>query len=164
MKALKFIESILNVDVTNTNVRIFGSSLIILSGLILFSDKVLSFKLEHYFGFGDSQTLIWMTSQTLCPILLILGNILKPYKTSYLPVVYVLAIQMFWIFDGSARFDDYLLQTYAIGSMFIVCLVSYLLSKVKAMQDREISEAKEELEEAREVIKIAISRSLNKAV
>lgn len=163
MKVFKFVESLLNIDITNHYVRIVGSILVTLSALILFADKVITLELDFNYGFGDTATLIWMISQTLCPFVLILGTLLKPYKTTYLLLVYVLSIQMYWIFDGSARFDDYLLQTYSIGTVIIVCVITYLISKVKLIQDKYLIETNKRVDEADELIKMITDLKLKEA-
>jgi len=95
--------------------RIFASLIIALSGMILFTDKVITFNLEDNYGFQDSQTFIWVLCQTLSPLVLILGAVFRPYKIAYLIPVYFYSIQMYWVFMPNIKFDDELLQVYAIG-------------------------------------------------
>ena len=119
------------------NVRIFGSILVALSGLILFSDKVISVEFENNFGFNNTATLIWMVSQTLSPLILAFAFIFKPFKTSYLVPIYIYTIQLYWVFDATATLDNPFLQTYAIGTCCVYLLLGYVIYKVKIFHNKE---------------------------
>jgi len=95
--------------------RIIASLIIALSGFILFTDKVFYFELNNTYGFKSSQAFIWVLTQTLSPLILVLGAVFKPYKISFLIPVYFYSIQLYWVFRPDIQFDDSLLQVYAIG-------------------------------------------------
>src|SRR5690606_39433610 len=64
-------------QVLKAAIRTFASILVALSGLILFADKVFPYELSNNYGFSDSQTFIWVFSQTLAPLLLVLGLVFR---------------------------------------------------------------------------------------
>ncbi len=122
----------------NIGVKIFASFLVILSGFILFADKVSNFGLTNSYAFQDVQTFIWIITQTLSPLILCLGGLLRPYKLSYTAPVYIYFIQLYWVFNASKLgLDDVLLHVYALGFTIIVfivvLLISLLFSFIKSM-------------------------------
>ena len=125
---------------TKVGVRIIGSIIIALSGLILFSDKVLSFELNNNYGFSDTQTFLWVLSQSLSPFLLILATVFKPYKTSYLIPIYIYSIQIFWVFKPEIKFDDALLQTYAVGALVFYILLIYFIARINELKSKKEKE------------------------
>lgn len=135
-------------------IRLIGSFLIILSGLILFSDKVLTFELENKFGFNKTSTFIWVVSQTLSPILMLLASVFKPYKTSYLIPVYIYTIQFIWIFQPQIRFDNYYLQTYAIGACIGFIALMYVINRINNIKTKKEKEYKRFQQETLETIEL----------
>lgn len=128
---------------TNNAIRIFASICIALSGLILYSDKVFSFQLENNFGFKSTQTFIWVLSQSVSPLLLILGSVFKPFKVSYTIPLYLYAIQTIWIFNANLRFDDVLMQTYAVGTVIgfvlLTIAINTVLNRTKTINESKIT-------------------------
>ena len=146
MNKLRFWESEekkLKSPVHNTAIRAFASLLIILSGIAPISDKVITFELANNFGFSDTSTFVWTTSQTLAPILMALGAFLKPYRISYLVPIYLFTVQFIWIFGTSYEFDDALLHFYAIGIvicfLILVITINSLFSIAFKRQDSKMS-------------------------
>jgi len=129
--------------VTKETVRIIADILIALSGLILLSDKVLpQLNLENNFGFKDTKTLVWVFSQSISPIILILGVQLKPHKISYSIPVYLYFIQLYWVFDPSLKFDDWLLHIYAtgaaIGFVLLVWAINIFIHKAHRAKTKNL--------------------------
>ncbi len=147
------IKEILRDQENKEGVRIIGSFLVALSGLILFSDKVFSFELKNNFGFKKTSTFIWVISQTLSPILLLLASVFKPYKTSYLIPVYIYAIQLYWIFQPNVLIDNIYLHTYAIGSCFAFVLLIYVIYKINGLK---LKKQKEE-----ELFRIEVNKTID---
>ncbi|MDH7444650.1 hypothetical protein [Aquimarina sp. 2201CG14-23] len=105
--------------------------MVILSGLILFSDKVTDFGLTESYGFKSTKTFIWVFTQSLSPLLLCAGAYLKAYRISYTAPVYFYFIQMYWVFNAKALgFDDVLLHVYAFGFCIFSFITLYGLIKV----------------------------------
>ncbi|MFL1896201.1 hypothetical protein ACJRPK_10900 [Aquimarina sp. 2-A2] len=111
--------------------KIIASIVVILSGAILFTDKIATFNLTEIYGFADEQTLVWLVSQTLSPIILCIGVMLSPYKFSYFAPIYINFIQMYWIFNPEAyQLDDALLHVYAFGFCIVVFVFIIFVVKV----------------------------------
>jgi hypothetical protein len=143
-------------------VRIFGSMLIALSGLILFSDKVITFELDNNYGFNDTPTFIWIFSQSLSPFLILLGSLFKPFKISYFIPVYIYSIQIYWVFQPDIFFDNVFLQTYAIGSVLGFILLSYIIYRVNNIKSKRDKENEIFKEETKEVVEILMKKVMKK--
>lgn len=117
---------------------IFASFVVILSGLILFTDKIATFNLIELYGFATEQTLIWIVCQTLSPMILCLGAMLKPHKFIYFAPLYIYFIQMYWIFNPDQYdFDDALLHVYALGFCVVVFVFIIFVIKVLNLIHKE---------------------------
>ena len=141
----KLIDQGINQDTINGQsplLKIFASLLVILSGLILFSDKVTTFGLTESYGFKSTKTFIWVITQTISPLLLCFGGILRPYKISYSAPIYFYFIQLYWVFNAKELgLDDVLLHVYALGftiavfiTLLFVSILFYLIKKVNSSQ------------------------------
>lgn len=149
-------EKILRDQESKVVISIIGSVLVALSGLILFADKVFTFELINNYGFKKTSTFIWVFSQSLSPMLLLIASIFKPYKTSYLIPIYIYTIQIVWVFNPQIKFVDYFLQLYAIGAAFFYLLLSFIIfkiSKMKFRREKEILETQKELKETVEILR-----------
>lgn len=135
IKRLLYKHSVLNkTDATLTETftfsKVFASILVIFSGVVLLSDKIVVLNLTELYGFRNEQTLIWLVSQTVSPMILCLGALLSPYKLTYFGTLYLYFIQFYWIFNPSAyQLDDVLLHVYALGfcAVIFVSLILFLL-------------------------------------
>lgn len=128
-----------NDQVLKVAIRSFASFLVALSGLILFTDKIFSFELAETYGFADTQTFLWVFNQSISPLFIILGLIFRPYKIAIVIPVYMYFIQLYWVFNPAVRFDDVLLQTYALGAVagFIALVVAINWFFHKASDQRQ---------------------------
>ncbi len=124
-------------------IRIFASFLVALSGFMLYTDKVLHITLENNFGFNDTQTFLWVFTQSISPLLLIFAFIFKPYRLSFAIPIYMYAVQLIWVFNPNLDFDDALLQVYALGSVIafilLVFFINYIFSNIKSKSQHKIS-------------------------
>lgn len=124
--------------------------MVALSGLILFSDKVFPYEFSDNYGFADSQTFLWVFSQTISPLILILGLVFRPYKVAIIIPLYIYFIQMYWIFSPGVRFDDALLQTYAIGAVFgfiaLIAAINWYFHHATNQRQRTISQLEKALD------------------
>ena len=119
---------------------IVASLLVALSGIILFTDKIVPIELSNTFGFKNSQAFIWVLSQTLSPIILIFGVLLKPFRISFFIPIYFYSIQLIWVFESQLTLDDSLLHVYAIGCVFGLTLLLILIYQMVGVQkDRDIA-------------------------
>ncbi|TYP74238.1 hypothetical protein BD809_10456 [Aquimarina intermedia] len=110
-----------NENKSGTLQGLIASSFIILSGAMLFTDKISTFGIEETFGFSDVQTMLWVLCQTLSPMFLCFGAMLKPYKFVYFVPLYFYFIQLYWvIYPDVYHLDDALLHVYAFGFCILV--------------------------------------------
>lgn len=134
--------------------RIFGSTLVVLSVVVLSADKITNFKFDYNFGFLDTSTFIWTLSQSFSPLLLIISFLFNPYKISYLIPVYFYSIQLYWAFDPTIPFDNYLLQVYAIGVVIFIILLGITISNVNQLKNKKQKDTEKVLSELKRTINI----------
>lgn len=163
MKFIASIEEKLKDQEIKAAIRVFGSMLVALSGLILFTDKVTSFELADNYGFKSTKTFIWVLCQSLSPFILLFSLIFKPYKTSFLIPIYIYTIQVYWVFKPSIQFDDYLLQVYAIGTCCLFIFLTYAINKMKYFRNKQIQENKVLIEEAKKTLELLKNEMLKSA-
>lgn len=113
---------------TKAVTRAIASFLIILSGLQLFTDKIITYEFQNLYGFADSQTFLWVASQTIGPIIFCIAAMFKPYKISYSIPIYFYTIQLYWIFDPSLKMDDLLLHVYAAGAVLLFLVIVRMIN------------------------------------
>lgn len=136
----------------NPNTRIIASCLIIISGVLLFLDKILTIvgvSSPYTFGFELFADFVWVFCQSIAPIIMIIGVLLKPYYTAFLVPVYCYAIQIIWVFRTDLYFDDPLLHLYALGSCLLFVLLSVIivaLSQLNRKKQREHDKFIQEME------------------
>lgn len=113
----------------------FASLLVALSGFVLYSDKALVylnwlFEVPDKFTFSgvNFQTYVWLLSQTISPLLLVIGSFFRPFRIAYVIPVYCYMLQLFFIFLDYQLIDDEYLQLYVVGStlLFIGLLFTIL--------------------------------------
>lgn len=129
-----------NKNIYSYLIKLWGTSIIVCSGLILYLDKILIlFKYqfiipEKFISTGmNFQTFIWLISQTISPILLIIGNQLKTYKIAYIIPLYCYVLQFFFIFMDYRIIDNDYLYPYSIGSSIFIILI---IETIKHMNSR----------------------------
>lgn len=124
-------------------VRICASISVALSGFMLFSDKVLTITLDNNFGFQDTQTFLWVFTQSVSPFFWAIGNMAKAFKIVNTIPIYFYTIQLIWVFQPHLKFDDVLLQVYATGTVlfFIISAlaINTYIKRFKSNQERKIS-------------------------
>jgi cytochrome c biogenesis protein CcdA len=122
-------------------VKSIASLFVALSGLILFTDKVINLELTNNFGFKDSQTFIWAFTQTISPMILALGAAFRPYRLSYAIPVYFYFIQLYWVFN--TQIDDTLLHIYALGCslgfILLILLVDRFLKRANHARNSKLT-------------------------
>lgn len=121
--------------------RIIASIFVIISGLILISDKLHTFHFSNNFGYHDSLTLVWTFSQTISPIILIIAFCLNPYKIFFTVPIYIYAVQIYFIFSSQTN-DKNLVHLYATGSvaLFLICVFTLnAIFKDEKNKDAKIS-------------------------
>lgn len=118
----------------------FASILIALSGFVLYSDKAMvylnwMFEVPDKFTASglDFQTYIWLLSQTISPLLLVIGSFFRPFRISYVIPVYCYTLQLFFIFLDYQLIDDDYLQLYVVGSSLLFMGLLFTLQHLKKL-------------------------------
>lgn len=145
-----------NPSITYNSTCILGTILIALSGLILYLDKAfgffnISFAIPEKFtliGY-DFNTFIWFMAQTVSPLLLIFGSLLKHYKVAYVLPLYFYILQLYYVLFDFKIIDDGYYIIYSIGTSVIILMIihtikrlskKYILSKIKKEKQRLLDE------------------------
>ncbi len=130
---------------------LFGSFLVILSGCILYLDKIITFfnmniNIPSRFEEYDLNTLIWSVSVTISPLLLILSAHLKTIKAAYVVPLYCYTLQLWFIVYDLNIIDKEYTYAYAMGT----CVLFYFVYKKYRFNQKDeitkrIEKRKEEL-------------------
>lgn len=137
----------------STQKTYLGSLIIALSGFLLYTDKVLLFfnieflLPQKFMDAGmDFPTYVWLMSQTISPILLIIGANMRPHTITYTIPLYCYALQLYFIFLDYKIIDNHYLQAYAVGTtvLFLTAIygIRWLLHKKIS---KKISQAKKQI-------------------
>lgn len=140
---------------TAATTKTIGSVIIALSGILLFSDKILEalgIEGSNTFGFSSFSNFVWVFTQSIAPVLMILGFLLKPYFLSFLIPVYCYAIQVIWVFDPNLSYNNPSLHVYAIGSCILFLLLAVFINKYIIYMNQKDMEDKRFIEETNKTI------------
>jgi len=110
--------------------RIVATVFIILSGIILYLDKIFTYyniEIENLHGWSNQENYIWSLTQTISPVLIILGSYLRPYIVSFIIPIFCYVLQFFFVQKSSMIVDDPLMWIYIIGSSILILLVIIFL-------------------------------------
>lgn len=76
--------------------------------------------------------------------------IFRPYKVAITIPVYIYFIQLYWVFNPSVRFDDALLQFYAIGAVAgfvaLVAAINWYFYNASNQRQKTISQLERALD------------------
>ncbi len=147
---------ILKYNRVSQNSRFFGSFLIVLSGTLLYLDKVLAIlniEGSNTYGFSSFSNFTWNFMQTIAPVIMILAFLLfKPYKISFTVPVFCYSLQAIWIF-GIAHSDQDMQYLYSGGLAVLYLIITgilkyilYLTNIRKREQDKFVDSAQNVLE------------------
>ena len=154
--------NLLSEEKVSFSVRILGTVFIILSGTLLYLDKLLAlFQIEssHTFGYSSFSNFIWAFTQSVAPIFMILGTYLKPYKMSYLVAVYCYGLQLVWIFSAEHS-DDFLGYAFATGFCVVFVLLVFFMKVMIRKFDRKRDMDREFVDDAKDVLEILKTKVL----
>ncbi len=136
-----------------TATRIIGSIAIVLSGVILYVDKIMAlfnyqFIIPEKFLLAgiNFQTFVWLMSQTISPLILVTGALLRSYSVSYLVPIYCYVLQLLFLLKDYKIIDDGYLYWYTFG---MTLLIAFVIQAIKYLQiyniKREIKLAKKKI-------------------
>lgn len=130
----------------NNSALIVGSIFTILSGLVLYADKVVvltGFEFSNNFGFNNTETFIWMISQTLSPLLLLIGIFIGSYRYTVIVPIYAYLLQLIFISNPKYLDNDVVLGHIfiALAAVSLFVLIYYFrkfLLAIKSKQEKII--------------------------
>lgn len=125
-------------QVTHIRIRSFGTFLVLLSGLIIYADKVVEFfdiqiqyQFKYYVGLD---VFLWTISQTLVVFFLVSAYFFRPYKWSLSVPLFIFSIQLSYVFwdEEWIQGDYYLLYSVIFMATFLLAIffVKYIIVKI----------------------------------
>ncbi|MEM9687773.1 MAG: hypothetical protein AAF934_12765 [Bacteroidota bacterium] len=142
---------------TAVETKTLGSVFIALSGILLFSDKILEalgIEGSNTFGFTNFSNFVWVFTQSIAPVVMIVGFLLKPYILSLLIPIYCYTIQVVWIFDPNMSYNNPSLHIYATGSCIIFLILAVFINKYSIYKNKKDIEDKRFIEETNKTIEL----------
>ena len=137
-----------------------------LAGLLLYLDKFflqVGFESEVTFGFTNFGNFTWALTQSLAPLLMLIGVYLKPFKTSFLVPVYCYGLQIIWTF-GSQYSDSFLSYVFAFGICVIFVFLVYILKKTSLYFGRKKSQDDQFIANAKDVLAMLKVKVINENI
>jgi hypothetical protein len=120
-------------DTVKDSTQWVGSFFVLISGLILYVDKLIgyfdvSFTIPDTFAHTgwDIITFVWYISQTISPILLIIGVLLKAHKLCYLSPLYFYILQFYLVLSDFKIVDDKSFIIPSILTTFLTLAIIFL--------------------------------------
>lgn len=137
----------------NERATTVGSLIIALSGLILYSDKALAFldiTMIMPAKFAEkgvsTEIFVWLLAQTISPILIITGSILRPYFYAYIIPVYCYILQFYFVLIDYSLVDNHYSYAYSLGITTLLFLIMYLARSSSERSTRiMLQQAKEKI-------------------
>ncbi len=124
------INSITSNQGVSSKTKSIGTILMILSGTLLYLDKVFVFlgiTSEFTSGYKDFSDFIWVLMQSVAPILMLISFYLKPYWLSIIVPIYCYVLQIIWIF--SPNYSDSFLGYFYAGIFSLSLIIAIILSR-----------------------------------
>ena len=130
--------------------KFLGTLIIILSGVILYLDKIfvlLNINLENNHGWNNTEAYIWNLSQTISPLLIMLGMYLRAYFISLIIPVFCYVLQFYFVINSSLALDHPLTFSYVAGTALLILVTMHTIKRISIMIiERKIKEARAEIE------------------
>lgn len=126
-------------------VRIVATFMIVICALSVHADKLITLHFADNLEYPDAQTATWSVFQTTGILVSWFFCALNPYKEAYLVPIYIFSIQLYWVFSPKVRFDDALLQTYALGACLLFVFILYIVSRFNTAEKRREKQIQEAL-------------------
>ena len=142
----------LNEPVTN-----MASIIIALSALVLYADKALAFldisvmMPEKFAENGVStEIFIWLVAQTISPLLIIIGSILRPYFYVYIIPIYCYVLQFYFVLIDYSLVDDGYSYAYSLGiTAFLILIMRFARTASQRSTKLMLDQTKEKIRKAR---------------
>jgi cell division protein FtsL len=119
--------------------RLVGTFLIIISGIILYTDKILGFyniELENLHGWKTSEVFVWTLCQTISPIIIMLAMYLRPYFWSLSIPIFSYSLQYYFVMDSNLNNDNPLTWIYTtISTILLILIFWFVKKKIKKLDE-----------------------------
>lgn len=130
--------------------KLLGTLIIILSGIILYLDKIFvlfDITFENNHGWNNTEAYIWNLSQTISPLLIMLGMYLRAYFVSLIVPVFCYVLQFYFVVNSSLALDNPLTFSYVAGTSLLILVTMHTIKRISIMViERKIKEARAEIE------------------
>lgn len=159
------VTNIITEEKVSFRARIIGTIFISLSGGLLYLDKLLvylNFESDLTFGFSNFSNFLWAFTQSVAPILMILGMYFKPLKFSFLIAIYCYALQILWIF-GPSYSESAIGHLFAIGFCVIFIVLVFFIKKIIVLLNMRKGNDEQFIAEAKDVLEILKSKVLEES-
>jgi len=140
--------------------KIFATSLIILSGLILYLDKIYDYfniTLDNLHGWSNQANFIWSLTQTISPILIMTGLYLRPYVVSLFVPIFCYVLQFYFVINSNIVLDNPMTWIYVSGTsiliLFTIRFVKKQLDYLSSINDLKIEVMEEIIDASNELLK-----------
>ena len=142
----------------NVKSKLFASALVALSGIVLYADKALvyfgiTFALPDKFAEAgmDMPTFVWLWAQTLSPLLIIMGAVIRPYIYAYIVPIFCYILQIFFLLFDSGDEDFSYVSIYVMGTSLLVFFGIIAIKKALEYQLRnEIEQMRKDVLDEKE--------------
>ncbi len=122
---------------------IIGSLLVILSGVILYADYLISLfgiTIDYEFKYYSSlETAVWLLSNTISPLLIVLAIPFKPRTWSYVLPVTAFTIQGMFILNDEMLADKSYFWLYTIILVVALSVSLFFLKRLAGMINRRVA-------------------------
>ena len=98
----------------------------------------------------DPATFVWIVGQTVSPLLIIAGSILKPHFYAYIVPIYCYVLQFYFVMVDFSLVDTGYSYWYSLGiSAILLFIIQYSRNSAERSTRRMIEQAKEKLLKAK---------------
>ena len=129
--------------------KLLGTLCIILSGFILYLDKIFTFfniTVDNLHGWSDQENYIWSLCQTISPVLIMLGMYLRAYFVSLSIPLFCYSLQFYFVMNSDLTIDRPLTWLYVTVTAILVLMSIYTIKRLSIIYiERKIEEARAEI-------------------
>ena len=144
----------------NKVAKIFATTLIILSGLILYLDKIYDYfniTIDDLHGWSNQANYIWSLTQTISPILIMTGLYLRPFIISLFVPIFCYVLQFYFVINSDIVLDNPMTWLYVTGTsiliLFTIRFIKKQLDYIASLNNLKIEVMEEIIDASNELLK-----------